>query len=47
VGYGPSIENLVQMVGGAIMPGKPVANMYFTLYGESEILNCLAFIRRL
>ena len=27
VGYAPSIQNLVQMVGGAVIPGKPVANM--------------------
>ena len=26
-GYAPSIENLVQIIGGAIIPGKPVANM--------------------
>jgi hypothetical protein len=44
VGYAPSIENLVQMVGGAIIPGKPVANMYFTLYGyntQTQTLNLL------
>jgi hypothetical protein len=22
-----------QMLGGAIIPGRPVANMYFTMYG--------------
>ena len=31
VGYQPSLQFLIQMVGGALMPGKPVANMYFTL----------------
>ncbi|KAM6503844.1 OPT oligopeptide transporter [Amanita muscaria] len=43
VGYAPSIENLIQMIGAALVPGKPVANMYFTLYGyqstiQSQIL---------
>ncbi|KAJ7168044.1 OPT oligopeptide transporter [Mycena filopes] len=27
VGYAPSIENLIQMLGGALVPGKPVANI--------------------
>lgn len=31
VGYQPSLQFLIQMVGGAMIPGKPVANMYFTL----------------
>ncbi|KAF7964488.1 hypothetical protein HWV62_6985, partial [Athelia sp. TMB] len=47
VGYGPSIENLVQMVGGAIMPGKPVANMYFTLYGYQTYTLTLNLLRDL
>ncbi|KZP29051.1 OPT oligopeptide transporter [Athelia psychrophila] len=47
VGYQPSIENLVQMVGGAIMPGKPVANMYFTLYGWQTYTLTLNLMRDL
>ena len=31
VGYAPSLQFLIQMVGGAMVPGRPVANMYFTL----------------
>ncbi|KAJ7874394.1 OPT oligopeptide transporter [Mycena leptocephala] len=38
VGYAPSIENLVQMLGGALVPGKPVANMYFTMYGYQSVV---------
>ncbi|KAJ6452376.1 OPT oligopeptide transporter [Mycena vitilis] len=38
VGYAPSIENLVQMLGGALVPGKPVANMYFTMYGYQPVV---------
>ncbi|EIN08007.1 OPT oligopeptide transporter [Punctularia strigosozonata HHB-11173 SS5] len=47
VGYSPSIENLVQMVGGAIIPGKPVANMYFTLYGYNSVSQSLNLLRDL
>lgn len=47
VGYAPSIENLVQMLGGAIIPGKPVANMYFTLYGYNSLLQSLNLLRDL
>ncbi|TFK88965.1 OPT oligopeptide transporter [Polyporus arcularius HHB13444] len=35
VGYSPSLQFLVQMVGGAMVPGRPVANMYFTLSRNS------------
>ncbi|KAF5365456.1 hypothetical protein D9758_010828 [Tetrapyrgos nigripes] len=44
VGYAPNIQNLMQMLGGALVPGKPVANMYFTLYGENPILQALALL---
>ena len=32
------IQPVVQMVGGYIQPGNPVANMYFTLYGYNSVL---------
>ncbi|KAF7290827.1 OPT oligopeptide transporter [Mycena indigotica] len=38
VGYAPSIENMIQMLGGALVPGKPVANMYFTMYGYQPVV---------
>ncbi|KAH8917353.1 OPT oligopeptide transporter [Atractiella rhizophila] len=47
VGYAPSIQNLVQMVGGAIIPGKPVANMYFTLYGFNTVTQAYGLLRDL
>jgi hypothetical protein len=47
VGYAPSIENLVQMVGGAVIPGKPVANMYFTMYGFNSLSQGLFSLFRL
>ncbi|KAK0433031.1 OPT oligopeptide transporter [Armillaria borealis] len=47
VGYAPSIENMVQMLGGAIIPGKPVANMYFTLYGYNSVTQANNLMRDL
>ncbi|KIY67540.1 OPT oligopeptide transporter [Cylindrobasidium torrendii FP15055 ss-10] len=47
VGYGPSIENMVQMLGGALVPGKPVANMYFTCYGYNPVSQGLALLKDL
>lgn len=47
VGYAPNIEILVQMLGGALIPGKPVANMYFTLYGYNPIVQSLSLLRDL
>lgn len=35
------------MVGGAVMPGKPVANMYFTLYGWQTYTLTLNLLRDL
>ena len=35
------------MVGGAIIPGKPVANMYFTLYGYNTLTQSLNLLRDL
>jgi OPT family oligopeptide transporter len=47
VGYAPSIENLIHMVGGSIMPGRPVADMYFTLYGYNTVSQSLGLLRDL
>ncbi|KAH9478936.1 Oligopeptide transporter 3 [Psilocybe cubensis] len=47
VGYAPSIENMVQMLGGALVPGKPVANMYFTMYGYNPVVQSLNLLRDL
>ncbi|KAI0028897.1 OPT oligopeptide transporter [Vararia minispora EC-137] len=47
VGYQPSLQFLVQMVGGAMVPGKPVANMYFTLYGYQTYQLTLNLLRDL
>ncbi|KAE9396396.1 OPT oligopeptide transporter [Gymnopus androsaceus JB14] len=47
VGYAPLIQNLMQMLGGALVPGKPVANMYFTLYGENPVTQALLLLQDL
>ncbi|KDR65867.1 hypothetical protein GALMADRAFT_81439 [Galerina marginata CBS 339.88] len=47
VGYAPSIENMVHMLGGALIPGKPVANMYFTMYGFNPVTQALNLLRDL
>lgn len=47
VGYAPSIENMIQMLGGALIPGKPVANMYFTLYGYNPVVQATHLLRDL
>lgn len=33
-----TIQSMVQMIGGYIRPGNPVANMYFSLYGYNALL---------
>ncbi|KAJ7606213.1 OPT oligopeptide transporter [Roridomyces roridus] len=42
VGYAPSVQDLMQMLGAALVPGKPVANMYFTLYGYNSVTQAYA-----
>lgn len=36
-GVGFIIQPIVQLVGGYLQPGNPVANMYFTLYGYNSV----------
>ncbi|KAI0653830.1 oligopeptide transporter [Cubamyces menziesii] len=47
VGYQPSLQCLIRMVGGAMIPGRPVANMYFTLYGYQTYQLTLNLLRDL
>lgn len=35
------------MLGGAMVPGKPVANMYFTAYGYNPVVQALALLKDL
>lgn len=34
-GFNFIIQPFIQMIGGFLHPGKPMANMYFVLYGYS------------
>lgn len=47
VGYAPSIEVLIEMVAAAMVPGKPVANMYATLYGYNSVTQATSLLRDL
>ncbi|KAJ7574141.1 OPT oligopeptide transporter [Mycena floridula] len=47
VGYAPSIRLMIQMLGGAMVPGRPVANMYFTAYGYNPVVQALALLKDL
>ena len=38
---------LKKMLGGALIPGKPVANMYFTMYGYNSVVQALNLLRDL
>lgn len=46
-GFNLNIQPVVQMIGGYIHPGKPVANMYFTLYGYATQGQALLMLRDL
>ena len=35
------------MLGGVLIPGKPVANMYFTMYGHNPVPQALGLLRDL
>ncbi|KAF9481085.1 peptide transporter MTD1 [Pholiota conissans] len=46
-GFAPNIQNLVQILGAAMMPGRPQTNMYFTLYGFNTVDQARGLIRDL
>lgn len=46
-GFSPNIQHLVQMLGAAMIPGSPQANMYFTLYGYNTLDQARGLIRDL
>ncbi|KAF7421318.1 hypothetical protein PC9H_011840 [Pleurotus ostreatus] len=46
-GFSPNIQSLVQMLGAAMIPGNPQANMYFTLYGYNTLDQARGLIRDL
>ncbi|KAH8114070.1 peptide transporter MTD1 [Phellopilus nigrolimitatus] len=46
-GFSPNIQSVVQMLGAAMIPGNPQANMYFTLYGYNTLQQALGLVRDL
>ncbi|KAJ3542748.1 hypothetical protein NMY22_g3390 [Coprinellus aureogranulatus] len=46
-GFSPNVQNLIQMLGAAMIPGNPQANMYFTLYGYNTLDQARGLIRDL
>jgi len=46
-GFPMPIQPLVQMVGGYLHPGRPLANMYFTLFGYNTVNQALGLLRDL
>lgn len=48
LGFGVPITSLIQLLGGYIHPGRPVANMYFVLFGanvQSQALGLVAHLK--
>ena len=43
-GFTVSISSLVQMIGAYLEPGRPVANMYFTLFGHNSVSQALLLL---
>ncbi|KAJ3328971.1 hypothetical protein HDU76_008907, partial [Blyttiomyces sp. JEL0837] len=43
-GFTMPTQPLVQLLGGFVQPGKPVANMYFTLFGYNTTLQALGLL---
>ncbi|KAJ7599039.1 peptide transporter MTD1 [Mycena floridula] len=46
-GFVPNMQNLIQMIGAAMLPGNPQTNMYFTLYGYNTIDQARGLVRDL
>jgi hypothetical protein len=36
-GFAFNVQPVIQMIGGYLHPGKPVANMYFVLFGYNSV----------
>ncbi|KAI8620994.1 OPT oligopeptide transporter [Chytriomyces sp. MP71] len=43
-GVGVPVGSVVQMIGGFIKPGNPVANMYFTLFGSTTTTQAITLL---
>lgn len=47
IGFNVPITSVVQLIGGYLHPGKPVANMYFVLFGANAQAQALFLIANL
>ena len=46
-GYDLNLQSIIQMIGGYLHPGRPVANMYFVLFGYNSVLQGELLLRDL
>lgn len=47
IGFNVPITNVIQLIGGYLHPGKPVANMYFVLFGANAQAQALGLVQNL
>jgi OPT family oligopeptide transporter len=47
IGFTVPITNVIQLIGGYLHPGKPVANMYFVLFGANAQAQALGLVGNL
>ncbi|RKF62996.1 Oligopeptide transporter 6 [Erysiphe neolycopersici] len=48
IGFGLLTTSLIQMIGGQLFPGRPLANMYFVLFGantQTQALNLISSLK--
>ena len=47
IGFDVPITSVIQLIGGYLHPGKPVANMYFVLFGANSQSQAMLLIQNL
>ncbi|EXM15621.1 hypothetical protein FOTG_16062 [Fusarium oxysporum f. sp. vasinfectum 25433] len=46
-GFQGNVQPIVQMIGGYLHPGQPLANMYFTLFGYNSVIQGISMVQDL
>ncbi|KAF2193594.1 OPT superfamily oligopeptide transporter [Zopfia rhizophila CBS 207.26] len=46
-GYQGNVQPIVQMLSGYLHPGRPLANMYFTLFGYNSVIQGISLVQDL
>lgn len=46
-GYQGNVQPIIQMLGGYLHPGRPLANMYFTLFGYNSVIQGISMVQDL